>query len=175
MNTTGLEVIGVVDLVTGLSVVALVVALLVVDLVVVVLLVVALVVVVLLVVVLLVVALLVVALVVVVLLVVVEALVVVAAVTLLVTELNLNGSEVVVLDLVLVAGTGAGAVVVRRMLVKSVWKLPGLFCKLSRFNPKLVALFPLPNVAKINEWSLPGILGIILDGSVRSIMSLCSS
>ena len=46
---------------------------------------------------------------------------------------------------------------------------------LSRFNPKLVALFPLPNVAKMNEWSLPGIFGIILDGSVRSMMSLCSS
>ena len=43
---------------------------------------------------------------------------------------------------------------------------------LSRFNPKLVALFPLPNVAKMNEWSFPGILGIILDGSVRSMMSL---
>ncbi len=117
--------------------------------------------------------------------------VVVVAVVVLTTALNLTGDDVDTLGGLVVDGV-VGAGVVKKtfdpdpefcspltmMLLNFVWNLvPTLLMLLSllRFKPKLVALSPAPNLVKLNETVFPGILGIMLFGSVRSIICLCLS
>ena len=118
--------------------------------------------------------------------------VVVAAVVVLTTALNLTGEDVDTLGGLDVDGDLVGVGVVKNtsdpdpefcspltmMLLNFVWNLlPTLLMLLSllRFRPKLVALSPAPNLVKLNETVFPGILGIMLFGSVRSIICLCPS
>ena len=125
---------------------------------------------------------------VVVLLVVSLGLLVVVVVT---TALNLTGEEVDTLGARDDDGGRAGAGVVKMtsdpefcsplmmILLNFVWNfvstLLTLCLSVLRFKPKLVALSPAPNLVKLNDCVFPGILGIMLFGSVRSIICLSPS
>ena len=113
-------------------------------------------------------------------------LLVVAAVVL-TTALNLTGDDVDTLGGLDVDGDLVGFGVVKNtsdpefcspltmMLLNFVWNLFPTLLSLLRFRPKLVALSPAPNLVKLKETVFPGILGIMLFGSVRSIICLCPS
>ena len=108
----------------------------------------------------------------------------VVAVVVLTIALNLTGDDVDTLGGLDVEGDLVGFGVVKNisdpgtefcspltmMLLNFVWNLFPTLLLLLRFRPKLVALSPAPNLVKLNETVFPGILGIMLFGSVRSII-----
>ena len=108
----------------------------------------------------------------------------VVAVVVLTIALNLTGDDVDTLGGLDVEGDLVGFGVVKNisdpgtefcspltmMLLNFVWNLFPTLLSLLRFRPKLVALSPAPNLVKLNETVFPGILGIMLFGSVRSII-----